>query len=112
MVEFTECRGDYGLQICARLEAEPMTPMNPSTGTQLWAFYAHLSLAFCKGGEAVGESQVIGLTGNSGNASNVPPHLHFEIRTQPRAHRGLVDRVDPGKVLGFHTTCLIDSRNS
>jgi len=68
---------------------------------QLWAFYAHLSLIYVQAGKAVLEGEVIALTGNSGNATNVPPHLHFEIRTKPRAAKGLTGRIDPGEVLGY-----------
>jgi murein DD-endopeptidase MepM/ murein hydrolase activator NlpD len=47
------------------------------------------------------EGDEIGLTGTSGNAGNTPPHLHFELRTNPRPSSGLSDRLDPGELLGY-----------
>jgi murein DD-endopeptidase MepM/ murein hydrolase activator NlpD len=43
----------------------------------------------------------LGLTGNSGNAHNTPPHLHFEIRRHAHLGKGLHGRVNPGEILGF-----------
>ncbi len=103
VVEFAETRGDYGTQICLRLDEQPQTPMafQPLGEQQRYAFYAHLSLCLVKKGQAVLEGDVIALTGNSGNASNTPPHLHFELRTKPRPSTGLAGRVDPGSLLGY-----------
>lgn len=101
VVEFREDRGDYGLQLCIRMNEEAMSRIAPGADRQLWAFYAHLSAAYVNTRQAVLENDVIGLTGKSGNAGNTPPHLHLEIRTQPRPPRGLVGRIDPGEVLGY-----------
>jgi len=90
----------YGLQICLRLDLESMTRVS-GPQPQLWAFYAHLALAFVKKGMRVDEGEPIAMTGNSGNAENTPPHLHFEIRTQPWPPTGLTGRIDPGEVLGY-----------
>jgi murein DD-endopeptidase MepM/ murein hydrolase activator NlpD len=101
VVEFREDRGAYGLHLCIRIDEEAMSRIAPGTNRQLWAFYAHLSATFFSARQAVIESDVIGLTGNSGNAGNTPPHLHFEIRTQARPPHGLIGRIDPGEVLGY-----------
>lgn len=48
-------------------------------GSKLSAYYAHLSRQLVEEGDGVVKGQVIGLVGNSGNAINTPPHLHFGI---------------------------------
>ncbi len=42
--------------------------------------YMHLSEILVRGGEVLDEGEIIGLVGNTGNASGGLPHLHFEIR--------------------------------
>lgn len=47
-------------------------------------YYAHLSrFADIRNGSRVRKKQLIGWSGNSGNAWSTPPHLHFEIMTVP-----------------------------
>jgi murein DD-endopeptidase MepM/ murein hydrolase activator NlpD len=94
-----ESQTGYGLQLCLKLDREPMTR---ATGPkpQLWAFYAHLSRVLVSEGH-VEEGQLIAFTGNSGNADDTPPHLHFELRTQPWPGKGLKGRLDPGEALGY-----------
>ena len=41
--------------------------------------YAHLN-DYVGGGRSVAKGEVIGHVGNTGDASDAPPHLHFEIR--------------------------------
>ena len=53
--------------------------------------YAHLSAIHVKAGENVGNGQVIGLSGHSGNATG--SHLHFEVWRHGR-------QVDPVPLLG------------
>ena len=87
--------GDYGIQITLEFR---------HSGRRLFAFYAHLSAVECAEGDVVYEGQRIGLTGRTGNARNLgvqDEHLHFEIRNQARAGRGLRNRIDPGEVLGY-----------
>mgnify|MGYP006266767179 FL=1 len=56
-------------------------------GRQIWltldnemtVFYAHLHEQWVEEGEKVAAGQAIGSVGNTGNARNASPHLHFEI---------------------------------
>lgn len=72
-------------------------------GRILYAAYAHLSKVDVKQGYAVKRGQVIGATGESGNAKGMTKpdqHLHFEIRTEPRPGVGLGGRLSPIEVFG------------
>lgn len=42
-------------------------------------YYAHLSSAFVEAGERVAAGQTLGGVGNTGNARNSPPHLHYAV---------------------------------
>jgi len=71
-------------------------------GLPHYAFYAHLQAV--QGNSSVVEGALIGLTGRTGNASNIPQpesHLHFEIRIMEHPPLGLHGRIDPGQVLGY-----------
>jgi murein DD-endopeptidase MepM/ murein hydrolase activator NlpD len=68
--------------------------------TDYWALYAHLSTTWVKKGQIVGQGQVIGNTGRTGNARGEPPHLHFEIAKDPSLKRGRRNQIDPSIVLG------------
>lgn len=57
-------------------------------GKQVWMrnmdstrtyYFAHLDKQLVKEGQRVKEGDIIGTVGNTGNASNGPPHLHFEV---------------------------------
>lgn len=85
--------GDYGLRVLLRFTHRSQT---------LYALHAHLASTFVRVGEHVREGQVLAVTGASGNAANVPPHLHFEIWTKPNPGSGLDGRIDPGEILGYH----------
>jgi murein DD-endopeptidase MepM/ murein hydrolase activator NlpD len=86
--------GDYGLQMCASFDFD---------GATYYAFYAHLQTCLPGVGDKLGPDDLIGSTGISGNARNLPRkdrHLHFEIRTQAHAGRGLAGRVSPRAIFG------------
>jgi len=91
----------YGNQVDIKLDAT-------FQGTEIYARYAHLSLfvAALQRGSRVKKGQVIGFTGNTGNAKtmkNIDQHLHFEFlrRIDPRSSSdGLADRFDPADVYG------------
>jgi len=54
-------------------------------------------------GAPVKMGELIGRTGDTGNARGLPKadeHLHFEIRTMPRLGKGLEGRVSPIEVFG------------
>jgi peptidoglycan LD-endopeptidase LytH len=55
-------------------------------------YYAHLAAAFVAPGQRVVAGQTIGGVGNTGNARNTPPHLHYAV-----FHGN--DILDPMKVL-------------
>jgi murein DD-endopeptidase MepM/ murein hydrolase activator NlpD len=44
------------------------------------ALLSHLDVAFVEPGTVVRRGEVIGLNGDSGNAEESPPHVHFELR--------------------------------
>jgi murein DD-endopeptidase MepM/ murein hydrolase activator NlpD len=63
-------------------------------------FYAHLNEVSVKIGTKVKAGDRMGLTGSTGNASNMTTvksgsHLHFEARTVMQAGLGLAGRYDP-----------------
>ncbi len=61
-----------------------------------YLFYAHLSKINVKQEDKMVAGQVIGFSGVSGNAKGTKaPHLHFEIRNQYDAGKGLTHRVNP-----------------
>ena len=98
-IEFVEEHdgGDYGKQICLKFVY--------GGNLTYYAFYAHLSQIYVSTGQEVHQGNEIGLTGNTGNASNLPAgqeHLHFEIRTIPHPGLGLGGRVSPMVLVGPH----------
>jgi murein DD-endopeptidase MepM/ murein hydrolase activator NlpD len=65
--------------------------------------YAHLSEIRVDRGQSVKRGQLIGYTGNSGNAESLTgddEHLHFEIREYPLPGLGLDGRMSPMQVYG------------
>jgi murein DD-endopeptidase MepM/ murein hydrolase activator NlpD len=73
-------------------------------GTSLFAFYCHLSMQLVGPDQMVKRGDIVGLTGNTGNASGMrgdDQHLHFELRLAGDGHpEGLAGRVDPASVYG------------
>lgn len=85
---------DYGLVVVHSFREE---------GKLLYAAYAHLSAAAVKPGDSVTRGQVIGKSGDSGNAKGMTGedlHLHFEVRTNPAPGLGLSGRVSPMIIFG------------
>lgn len=74
----------YGVQLVEKLDGG-------------WFIYAHLSKALVKPGDVVKAGQVIGKSGNTGNSTG--PHLHVELRNQPRWTGGKA--LNPSKILGL-----------
>jgi murein DD-endopeptidase MepM/ murein hydrolase activator NlpD len=86
--------GDYGLVIVHLFKHD---------GGNYYAAYCHMKSATVKPGDTVTGGQMIGLTGDSGNAKGMrgpDSHLHFEVRTVPAPGLGLAGRVSPLKVFG------------
>ena len=84
--------GDYGHRIVLGFTFQ---------GRHLFAAYCHLSRIDVAEGQAVHRGQVIGLTGDSGNAKDMKGpdlHLHFEIRTIVQPGLGLDGRLTPRTV--------------
>ena len=84
--------GDYGLTLTLKTELG------------VYAFYAHLSSTSVKVCEQVKAGQVLGKTGDSGNARGMRGedcHLHFEVRDNPNAGLGLGGRRDPRNYVSY-----------
>lgn len=93
-------QGAYGRQIILRFEFDVDGDGHYDI---LFAAYCHLSRADVAVGDRVARGQSIGLTGDSGNARGMARddrHLHFEVRTQPIAGRGLANRYSPMVIFG------------
>jgi peptidoglycan LD-endopeptidase LytH len=86
---------DYGNVITLEFERR---------GQTLYAAYCHLFSVNVGKNDAVRMGQLIGYTGNSGNASSMKgedQHLHFEIRTVKANCHGLSGKLDPRLLYGF-----------
>jgi murein DD-endopeptidase MepM/ murein hydrolase activator NlpD len=60
-----------------RLGGNVVWVWNPSRGVRL--YYAHLQEQLVRNGTFVRAGDTLGTVGNTGNAKNTPPHLHFGI---------------------------------
>jgi peptidoglycan LD-endopeptidase LytH len=72
-------------------------------GTTYYAAYAHMQSANVGKDDVVTKGQLIGLTGESGNAKGmavIDQHLHFEVRTVSLPGLGLSGRVSPYTIFG------------
>lgn len=91
-VKHVEERGALGLMVVISI-----------AGTGKHAAYCHLSRSTVHVGDRVLLGELIGLTGNSGNAVGMvgaDQHLHFEIREQVITGTGLAGRISPLEVFG------------
>lgn len=82
--------------------------MIKSNQSGYYYLYAHLSNR-AKLGKTVRKGDVLGLTGISGNASNLPmgqAHLHFELRTKAVVGLGLKYRLSPAYGIGWSKTLI------
>ena len=78
-------------------------------GQIYYAFYCHLSWSLFTDPAPVVEGMMLGCTGTSGNANQIPTseaHLHFGISSRPEprptGHADhVVDYIDPGEILGY-----------
>lgn len=85
---------DYGLSIVQAFVHQ---------GCERFAAYCHLSSVLVNAGDAVRLGQVIGKTGDSGNAAGMKGadlHLHFELRDVARPGPGLDGRISPLELFG------------
>lgn len=64
-----------------------------------YTLYAHMKRLGVKVGDQVGQSEQIGLSGNTGNSNGA--HLHFEVRSGSGQYD---DNVDPGNFIGGRGT--------
>lgn len=72
-------------------------------GRTLYAAYCHLSMMSARDQDQVQRGDLLGYTGNTGNAASMTgddQHLHFEIRTAANPGRGLGGRIDPTELYG------------
>lgn len=94
--------GDYGKQLVLKLNR-----------CNYYAFYAHLSEITVKVGDVISKGDIIGKTGNTGNASTMKgddQHLHFECRTSSNLGIGLVGRVSPNNIVSTKFYSQDDSK--
>ena len=86
--------GDYGLMVTLEFQHHDRT---------LYATYAHLMSHYVYNGRQVRRGDMIGRTGQSGNAKGQQlgeAHLHFGIRTTELPQQGLTGHVDPAQLFG------------
>ncbi len=89
-VAFAGDRGALGLLLVISIE-----------NTGYYAAYAHLSQISVKVGDELNLGDIVGNTGNTGNANTMKgpdQHLHFEVRDRPITGLGLSNRISPLKL--------------
>ena len=91
----------YGFTISLKINNKDNPELNGK-----FAFYAHLDRIDVKVGDKVNYGCVIGLSGDTGNATGMKTvakggHLHFEIRTIQNPGLGLGGRIDPEPFIKF-----------
>ena len=91
----------YGFTVSLKINNKDNPELNGK-----FAFYAHLDRIDVKVGDKVNYGCVIGLSGDTGNATGMKTvakggHLHFEIRTIQNPGLGLGGRIDPEPYIKF-----------
>ena len=91
----------YGFTVSLKINNKDNPELNGK-----FAFYAHLDRIDVKVGDKVNYGCVIGLSGDTGNATGMKTvakggHLHFEIRTIQSPGLGLGGRIDPEPYIKF-----------
>ncbi len=91
----------YGFTITLKIKNTDNPELNGK-----FAFYAHLDRIDVKVGDKVNYGCVIGLSGDTGNATGMKTvakggHLHFEIRAIQNPGLGLGGRIDPEPFIKF-----------
>jgi murein DD-endopeptidase MepM/ murein hydrolase activator NlpD len=96
----TSVIGDYGTTLVVKLldPAANMLAMKHGVPS-IYAMYCHLSNVRVANASFM-QGTILASTGNSGNATNTPPHLHFEVRKTPTPRKGDGSAIDPGELLG------------
>ena len=88
-IDIAALRGTTVLSVAAGVVTRVVEKGNG--GKQVWMrnlnstvtyYYAHLDKQLVTEGQQVTEGEIIGTVGNTGNASNGPSHLHFEVIDQ------------------------------
>lgn len=99
-IVFTGPINGYGTSIVLKLNGAEATALAKKHSVKaIYALYAHLSAALV-GKMSILEGARIALSGNDGNASDSPPHLHFELRTSELPRKGVDDTIDPTELFG------------
>ena len=93
-VRLIRTAGDYGNTVVIEFDHD---------GDKRFAAYSHLSRIDVTSGQRLTVGDVIGLSGNSGNAVSMRGedcHLHFEYRTLMAPGSGLAGRLSPANLFG------------
>lgn len=109
-------KSGYGRYVTIKLFGAEIDRLAAQFGaTQLFALYGHLSPGTIARRSCILAGTPVARTGNSGNASNTPPHLHFELRLGKKVgtkNKTVIEpgeRIDPGLLLGYKA---LSSRSS
>lgn len=104
-----DLQADKGTEVYAVKDGHVIDVIRSATGYgnqinifhgDMYSFYAHLSDILVKAGDKVDAGQLIGHSGDSGNAKGMSTiakggHLHFELRSKRYVSLGLSGRIDP-----------------
>lgn len=100
--------GSYGLSVCIRYTVDDLPIQKKdyirkvfgAAQKYIYVVYSHLNSTTLSVGDKVRSCQLIGKTGNSGNAVSMTTiargaHLHLELRSQKGRFGGMSHRADP-----------------